>query len=376
MKSYNHLYEQFCAEDNLKLAVWNATQNKHGKRSKRTKRLYYRENYEKLKPKLMEYATNFKRFEHNEISIYDGVRRKQRIIIVPSMKEQILHHMCINVLKPIFMKSMYEHSYGSIPERGSYKAKKQIEKWIRNDHDGTRWFLKMDIKKYFESIPHDILKAKLAKLIHDEKFLNVLYEIIDTTEKGIPLGFYTSQWFANFYLTELDHYIKNVLGAKHYIRYMDDMVIFDSSKKRCNKFKKEIEKYLEENLGLTMKENVCVTPFIYWSKDGMHLLGRDLDFMGYRFFREKTILRRALAYKITRKARRICIKKQKGKTITVHDARSMLSYMGWITHTNTYGMYLKYIKPFINVKRLKRVVRKHDKEMNKQCGKCQKTAAA
>jgi len=344
--------------------VWNATQNKVGKKKKRGQRRYYREHYEELKPKLIHYAENFKHFKHKDIEIYDGVRRKKRHIIVPNMKEQVLHHMICNVLKPIFMKSMYEHSYGSIPGRGSLKAKKSIERWINKDPKGTRYFLKMDVKKYFESISHDILKEKLAKLIHDEKFLNTINEVIDTTEEGIPLGFYTSQWFANFYLTELDHYIKNVLGAKHYVRYMDDMVVFDSSKKRLHKFRKEIEKYLNKKLGLKLKENWTVCPLRYFPKNGMDWQGQDLDFMGFRFSRGKTTLRRALAYKMTRKARHICKKRRKGLPITVHDAMSMLSYSGWLKHTNTYGMYKKYIKPYISFKKLKRVISKHDRMVN------------
>lgn len=367
MKSYNHLYEDFINEDNLVSAVKLATQNKVGKKSKRNKKKYYRENLDMLKPKLIRYAENFKHYEHEVKEIYDGVRRKKRNIIVPSMNEQILHHMIINVLKPIFMKSMYEHSYGSIPGRGSLKAKKRIERWIKNDDKGTRYFLKMDVKKYFESIPHDILKAKLSKMIHDEKFMNVINEVIDTTEVGIPLGFYTSQWFANFYLTELDHYIKNELGAKHYVRYMDDMVIFGSNKKELGKMRKLIEKYLNEKLGLTLKENWTICPLKYFPRCGMTWRGQDLDFMGFRFIRGKTILRRALAYKMTRKARSICKKKRKGRPITIHDARSMLSYNGWLKHTDTYNFYKQYIKPYISFRRLKRLISKHDRR-NKQCG--------
>lgn len=372
MKSYNHLYEKYLSEDNLYEAVKLATQNKVGKKSKRNKRIYYREHIEELKPKLLNYAENFKHFKHHEVQIYDGVRRKKRTIIVPSMKEQVTHHMIINVMKPIFMRSMYEHSYGSIPGRGSHKAKKAIEKWIKNDEKGTRYFLKMDVKKYFESVPHDILKAKLAKIIHDERFLNVINEVIDTTEVGIPLGFYTSQWFANFYLTELDHYIKNELGAKHYVRYMDDMVIFGSNKKTLHRYRKLISIFLRKKLGLNLKENWTVCPLKYFPRGGMDWRYQDLDFMGFRFIRGKTVLRRALMYKMTRKARSICKKKQKRKPITIHDARSMLSYLGWIKHTDTYWMYQKYIKPYVSFKRLKRLISKHDRR-NLECLKKQKT---
>ena len=376
IKSYNHLYEYYLTNSNLKLAVWNATRGKTGKKKKVKQRLYYRNNYDKLEEDLLRYADSFKKYKHKEIQIYDGVRRKQRTIIVPDMKEQIVQHMAINVLTPIFMKSLYAHSYGSIPGRGSYKGKKVIEKWLRKDPKGTRYFLKMDIRKYFESVPHDILKAKLAKIIHDEKFLNLLYEIIDTTDKGIPLGFYTSQWFANFYLTELDHYITEKLGARHYIRYMDDMVVFGSSKRELHKIRNLINDFIENNLGLKMKDNWQVCRMYYANKEGKGI-GRDLDFMGFRFFRDKTILRKSIMFKMTRKAKRISKKLKEKHKITIYDARQMLSYLGWIKATDTYNTYRKYIKPYISFKRLKNIIRRHDKKGREiLCGEQLKTAIA
>ena len=219
----------------------------------------------------------------------------------------------------------------------------------------------MDIKKYFDSIPHDILKAKLANLIHDERFLNVLNRIVDAGngDKGIPIGFYTSQWIANWYLTGLDHYIKEKLHADFYIRYMDDMVIFGSNKRVLHKMRKAIVAYLHDNLGLELKDNWQIFLFDYIKKNGKRV-GRDLDFMGFRFFRDKTILRKTLLVKMTRKARRVCRKPMK----TVHDCRQMLSYLGWIDCTNTYGMYKKWIKPFVNFQYLKRRVSANQRNIN------------
>lgn len=232
----------------------------------------------------------------------------------------------------------------------------------------------MDIRKYFESIPHDILKAKLAKIIHDERFLNLLYEIIDTTDKGIPLGFYTSQWFANFYLTELDHYITEKLKAKHYIRYMDDMVVFGSNKRELHKIRNLINEFIENNLGLKMKDNWQVCKMYYVNKKGKGV-GSDLDFMGFRFFRDRTILRKSIMFKMTRKAKRISKKLQNNHKITVYDSRQMLSYLGWIKATNTYNTYKKYVKPYVSFKRLKNIIRKHDKKARESlCGVQLKTA--
>lgn len=161
---------------------------------------------------------------------------------------------------------------------------------------------------------------------------------------------------------------ENVVSVKYYVRYMDDMVIFGSNKKKLHQMRKLIERYLNEKLGLTLKENWTVCPLKYFPYSGMDWRGQDLDFMGYRFMRGKTILRRALLYKMTRKARHIHKKHKLGKTITIHDARSMLSYLGWIKHTDVYDAYKKYIKPYISFKAMKLIISRHDKREMKLCG--------
>lgn len=362
MKSYNHLYEQYISPDNYRLAVRNATKHKGGKRRKYRKARFYRDNCERLMPEMLDFADHFHNLRHRPKMIYDGLRRKQRMIIVPTMKEQVVHHMIVNVMKPIFMKSMYEHSYGSIPERGAHSAKKRIEKWIRKGGKNCKYCLKMDIRKYFDSIPHEILKEKFRKLIHDRDFLDLLYEIVDAVPggRGIPIGFYTSQWIANWYLTDLDHYIKEQLGAVYYMRYMDDMVIFGPNKRKLRAMKVEIEKYLTEKLGLELKRNWQVFRFHFVKKDGTET-GRDLDFMGFRFYRNRTVLRRKLMMRATRKARQFC--KKKGNR-TIYDARQMLSYLGWIDCTDTYGMYRKHIKPFVSFQYVKRYAGNYQRRLN------------
>ena len=350
MKSYNHLWEKFISDENIDLAIKNASKGKRDRCSVK-KRI----NNPKLKKEIVYYANNFKNRKHVPKEIYDGIQRKKRTIIVPSFDEQVIHHMVVNVLKPIFMKSMYHHSYGSIPKRGGHKAKKAIEKYIRNHPKDCKYVLKMDIRKYFDSIPHDLMIEKLRALIHDEKFMCVLEEIIDVIPKGIPLGFYTSQWLANWYLQGLDHYIKEELHAKFYPRYMDDMVIFGSNKKELHKTRILIEEYLH-TLGLEMKDNWQVFRFDYGGKY------RFLDFMGFRFYRNRTTLRRSIMLKATRKAVRLW----KSDKITVFAARQMLSYMGWIDCTDTYGMYVEWIKPLVSFQDLKRKIRGYDKNRNRR----------
>lgn len=351
MKSYNHLYENFISDENIELAIKNASKGKKDRKS--VKRRLDNPNFRK---EIKYYAEHFKNRNHKPKVIYDGIQRKKRTIIVPSFDEQVVHHMVVNVLKPIFMSGMYEHSYGSLPKRGGHKGKQAIEKFIRKNPRECKYVLKMDIKKYFDSVPHDIFLRKLRNLIHDERFMAVLEEITNVTECGLPLGFYTSQWTANWYLTGLDHYIKEQLQAPFYARYMDDMVVFCGNKRKLHKMREAIASYLEYSLGLRMKENWQVFRFDYNGKY------RDLDFMGFRFYRNRTTLRRSIMIKTTRKARRI----YKTERLTVYATRQMLSYLGWIKHTDTYGMYLTWIKPILSFQKLKRKMKAHDKNRNRR----------
>lgn len=347
MKSYNHLYEKCISESNRREAI------KAAKHSKRIRRIIKERHLsdDALLDMSYEWIVNFQNANHTPIHIEDGITHKKRTIIVPTLEELIVQHCVVNALKPLFSKGMYEHSYASLPNRGAHKGKKVIQKWIRNDSKNTRYVLKMDIHHFFDTVPHFILKEKLAKYIHDELMLDLLFKIIDVTEQGIPLGFYTSQWFSNWYLQELDHFIKEELQAVYYVRYMDDMVIFGRNKKVLHQIRKKISVFLDSNFGLELKGNWQVFLFDYRGK------GRDLDFMGFRFYRTRIVLRKTIMLKSTRKARKISKKEHP----TVYDLRQMMSYLGWLNCTDTYNMYLKHIKPFVSFQRMKRYISKCDK---------------
>ena len=351
MKSYKNLWDKFISDENIELAIKNASR---GKKDRQT--VKRRLENPKFKEQIKKYAENFKNKKHTPKEIYDGIQRKKRSIIVPTFDEQVIHHMVVNILQPIFMRGMYEHSYGSIPKRGAHKGKNAIKKWIAKDGKNCKYVLKMDIRKYFDSIPHDIYLSNLRRIIKDDRFMQVLEEITRVIPQGLPLGFYTSQWTANWYLQGLDHFIKNDLRAKHYIRYMDDMVIFGANKRQLHQIRIEVERYLNDNLGLTLKNNWQVFRFNYGDKY------RFLDFMGFRFYRNRITLRRSILLKALRKARRL----YRAEKITIFAARQMLSYLGWLSHTDTYGIYVREIKPLINYQTLKRRLSAYDKRQNRR----------
>lgn len=159
MKSYNHLYEATISEFNRQYAL---SQAKHSKRFRRILKHRHMSDDEAVN-KSLQWIINYKNAEHVPVYIYDGITRKERSIIVPTMEELLVQHCIVSALKPMFSKGMYEHTYASLPGRGAHKGKQVIEKWIRTDPKNCKYVLKMDIRHFFDSIPHDLLKAKLRK---------------------------------------------------------------------------------------------------------------------------------------------------------------------------------------------------------------------
>lgn len=369
MKSYNHLFEKLIDHDNIYNAILNASKNK--KRRPEVRKVL--EKINRYVYRLQDIIINgkLKIRKHNAILINDGIKAKPRLIIKPDFVfEQILHHAIVQILKPIFMKSMYVWSCGSLPKRGGVYGKRYLAKYIKNNQKNVKYVLKGDIHHFFQSVDTEVLKKMLAKKIHDERFLNVLFIVIDSNIAiyeneeicmGLPIGYYISQWLANWILTPFDYAIKQKLKIKCYVRYVDDFVLLSPNKKELHKALIEIRGYLEK-LHLVIKSNYQVYRFIYNKKDGTEK-GRVIDFMGFKFYRNRTILRKSIMLKATRKAEKL----RKKQILNWYECSQLLSYLGWFKHVNVYKVYEKYIQPKVNIGECKNVVSLHDyRERRKQ----------
>lgn len=359
MKSYANLYDIFISEDNIRRAIHDSLKGRHNKRAVQRFMAQF-ESEEQAIAHFQKIGSNYRNAPHTPRYIYDGIDKKKRTIIVPRFWEIVIQHMAIQAMQPILERGMYYHSYAAIPGRGTHKGKRHIEKWIREDARNCKYILKLDIRKFFDSIPHDVLMRELRAHIRDRRFLAILEEIISVTEIGLPLGFYTSQWLSNWYLQGLDHFIKEELHAAHYMRYMDDIVVFGANKRKLHRTLEAIREYLA-GIGLEVKGNWQVFRFDYIDRHGARR-GRDLDFMGFRFFRDKTTLRKSILRKMKRKARKI----GKSKAVSIYEARQMLSYLGWIKATATYKTFRETIKPYVTFRRLRQKVSAYDRKHNKQ----------
>lgn len=265
-----------------------------------------------------------------------GSNKERHIQAPPIFPDQFIHWSLILAIQDVLMKGMDKWCCASIKGRGSLYAKHLLDRELDNSLNDSvlskdrpenkyKYCLKMDIRKYFQNIDRDILMKKLESKIKDKEILHLAAQIIYSVPgTGLPLGYYTSQWFANFYLQAFDHYLREVLmpkyNAKVYVRYMDDMIILGSNKRKLTILKKEIEDYLMNELHVWLKDTSCI----------FAIADRDIDFVGYRFSYGKTTLRKGILHS----ARKANSKMYSGK-FKIKDVRSSMSYNGWIQHTDT-----------------------------------------
>ena len=344
MKRVGYVHERICDLDNIKLAIMKSSLGK--RKQKRVK---------EIAEKIDLYAENIKQLLINKTYIpspyvikviQDGASKKARTIHKPRYyPDQIIHWALMLQLQPMILKGMYKYNCGSIPGRGTSLGQKALRKWLDNDYKNTKYCLKMDISKFYPSINNQLLKDAFRRKIKDKDCLWLIDTIIDSSQ-GLPIGNYTSQWFSNFFLQGLDHYIKEKLGVKYYIRYVDDLVLLGRNKKKLHTARREIAEYLTK-IGLQLKNN--------WQVFKVNC--RDIDFLGFRFFRNKTILRKRNALRIRRRYRKI----SKKRTLSYIDACAVISYWGWIKRSNSYNFYNKYVKSVVSIKAAKKVVSRHAK---------------
>ncbi len=369
MKRAKNLFEKLITDYNIDYAITRSAKSKR-KREDVQKVLDNRVKYiRKVKEAICK--NDFTKALHKGIKIYDGSSKKERIIIVPQyIYEQIIHHAVIQVLQPLLLRGMYVFSCGSVPDRGIHYGKRYLEKYIYEHKDKTdiKYCLKFDIRHFYQSVDTDLLMKKFERIIKDKKMLAVIDTILkaniaeydgEIINMGLPIGYYTSQWFANFFLQDFDHFVKEKLHVKCYVRYVDDIVIFGSNKKELHNIFYAIREFLKAE-HLEIKDNWQIFKFHYINKKGQEI-GRFLDFMGFRFYRNKTAIRKSIMMKATRKARKIA-KKQKA---TWYDAAQLISYLGWFSHSDCHGVYQKHIRAFVNVKTCKKIISANSKKRSK-----------
>jgi retron-type reverse transcriptase len=243
---------------------------------------------------------------------------KTRKISKSAFRDRIVHHAICNIIEPIFDKTFIYDSCANRINRGNLFAIKRFnlfKRKITNNLKTGAFCLKADIKHYFFEVNHEILINILKRKIKDEKTINLINKILKNCldmGKGMPLGNLTSQFFANVYLNELDKFVKHKLKAKYYIRYVDDFVILHNSKKQLEIWRKEIDRFLKENLKIEL----------HVEKSRVISLSRGIDFVGFRNFYYYRLLRK-------RNIKKMVIKIKLFKEGILSYEKLLKSFQGW-----------------------------------------------
>ncbi len=343
MKTYKNLYGELCSYENLERAYEKA---KHHKTSTKAA-IEFEKNWQ---PNLCTLMNELREQTYTPQSLRKFILRdpKTRTICVSDFRDRIIHHALINILQPIFEPRFIHDSYASRRGKGTLPAIKRLDKFMhkvtkngrlistaRNANQVQGYALKADIKHYFDTVDHNILLNIIAKRIKDSNVLWLTQVILDNynaglPSKGMPLGNWTSQFFANIYLNELDQYVKHQLKAKQYIRYVDDFIILHQNKMVLAGYENRIKSFLQ-TLQLELHPEKCK----------IISLSKGISFLGFRtFYHHKLILQRNLR-KIHNKLKQM-LEQYKTKSIDAQDINETLH--GWNAYAkqaNTYKLRTK-----------------------------------
>lgn len=315
MKRIGNLYEQIYDMDNLILADKLASKGKSKQYGVILHQRNKMENLELLRQNLMD--KTFRTSTYRTFKIFEPKERD--VFCLPYFPDRILHHAIMNILEPIFVACFTADTYSCIKGKGIHAAADAVQLALK-DFENTTYCLKLDIKKFYPSIDHDLLKTLLRRKFKDPDILWLLDGVIDSAP-GVPIGNYLSQHFANFYLTYFDHWLKEVKHVKYYFRYADDIVILDGNKQYLHQLLSEMKDYLDEKLKLTVKGNYQIFP----------VESRGIDFVGYKMYHSHTLLRKGIKQRFAR-----MLKKRRNK-------ESIASYLGWTKHCNARNLERKLL---------------------------------
>lgn len=287
----------------------------------------------------------------------DGSSGKVRRIGIQNVKQQLYDYIAVEGLNPV-LKRIGEFQYASIKGRGTTKGKETISRWIRNRN--MRYFVKLDVRKCFESIDHDLLIEFLEKHIKNDKLIWLIKTLIRSFERGLSIGSYLSQYLCNLYMSILYHYImeelyktrrgKRVNLVCHCLIYMDDILLIGTQKRDMDMAVKRVIKQAEE-MGLAIKPNYQIKP----------IDGNCIDMMGFKIYRTHTAIRGRIFLRV-RRSFRIA-----RKHITIRTAKKCVSYYGYLKHTNS--------KRIIRRWKVRKIIRKC-KEVIRNESEILRTAAA
>ena len=323
MKRYSNLFDKVCSLDNLYLACQKA---KSGKAKTYGVTLFEKDLDNNIRQIQTELITGT--YKTSDYSIFTITDPKVRLVYRLPFRDRVVHHAIMNILEPVWVSVFVSHSYACIKGKGIHGVLKAIKRDLK-DVENTQYCLKMDIKKFYPTIDHDILKAIIRKKIKDQKLLQLLDGIIDSAP-GLPIGNYLSQFFANLYLSYFDHWLKEEKKVKYFYRYADDIVILAKDKAYLHGLLVDINNYLVDRLNIQLKGNYQVFP----------VESRGIDFVGYVFYHTHILMRKSIKKRFCRK-----VAKLNKKNLDPKQYKILISpHLGWAKHCDSKNLIKKILK--------------------------------
>lgn len=360
MKRIGNIYKRIYDTDNLRLAHKKASKDKgHYKDVTMVNKdvdTYLIELQELLRTK------TYKVSDYVIKDINDN-GKSRRLMKLPYYPDRIVQWAIMLQIEKILLSTFTSFTFASVKNRGIHKASSLLERYLK-DKENTVYCLKLDVKKFYPSIRHEILKELLAHKFKDKDLLELLFLIIDSMpgDVGIPIGSYLSQYFANFYMTYFDHWLKEKLKVRYVIRYMDDVIMLGKTKEYLHDVRKSIEEYLSTELALSLKGNWQVFP----------VEKRGIDFVGYRHFHEFRLLRKSIYKRFKARANKILRRCSDNQNIGKRDFWSINSHIGWLAWCNGYNLLRHYIQPVYNKLKSFYNKKQQGKEFDERFGNCKR----
>ena len=339
MKTIRNVFQQICSFENLYLAYQKA---RRGKRY----RMYAVGFESRLEENLFLLGKEISdgTYTPGEYRAFFIHEPKKRLISAAPFRDRVVHHAVIDVLEPLFDCSLIDDTFACRRGKGTHAAIDRCQEFLRK----YSWVLKCDIKKFFPSIDHNILLEMLSKKIADVKTFKLLETILKTSnpqetvlewfpdddlftpierKRGIPIGNLTSQFFANYYLNGLDHFIKQELHCKGYVRYMDDFILFGNEKQRMFDWKSSIKSYLDD-----------IRLRLHPRKQNVFPANNGVPFLGFHIFENHRRLNQD-NIRLFKKRTRMQIQSVKSGFLTLREFRQCLvSWIGHAEHGDTWRL--------------------------------------
>ncbi|MDT3386865.1 MAG: hypothetical protein LIR46_03735 [Bacteroidota bacterium] len=348
MKRVNNLFDSLISDENLLKAIEEVNRThhwKHGHKPNKTTAWVEMTKEKRVKDLRNIILNGFQQNPPKIVNRYDVSAKKWRTISEPAQwPDQYIHHALVQVLQPVMMRGMDKYCCGSIKGRGTHYAKHAIEVWMKTDAAGTKYCLCMDIRHFYDNLNPVIVMLRLKHLIKDYRILNVAWRVVC---RGIKIGAYPSQWFANTTLQPLDVLIRQSGLCNHYVRYMDNITIFGSNIYKLRQLKYKVEHWLN-TIYLQVKGDWQI-----YSTDK-----RLPNAVGYRYGRDYVLPRKNNLLRLKRALSRYRRRVQNGEQVSLNLALSILSRLGQLKHCNNYSLYKSLFKGERIFRNLKKIANK------------------